>query len=49
LTVPVFSPEVAKALVLQEYEKFNTRRLAEEAEQPDSDFDRVVKDIEGKK
>jgi hypothetical protein len=43
------SAEVAKALVLEEYEKFNTRRLAEEAEQPDSDFDRVVKDIEEKK
>jgi hypothetical protein len=43
------SSEVAKVLVLQEYEKFNTRRLAEEAEQPDSDFDRVAKDIEGKK
>jgi hypothetical protein len=43
------SAEVVKALVFEEYEKFNTRRLAEEAEQPDSDFDRVVKDIEGKK
>jgi hypothetical protein len=43
------SAEVAKTLALQEYDKFYTRRLAEESEQPDSDFDRIVKEIEGKK
>lgn len=42
------STEVAHALALKEYEKFNTRRLAQEAEQPDSDFERVVKQIKGK-
>jgi hypothetical protein len=40
--------EVAKTLVLKEYDKFNTRRLAEESEQPDNDFERVMKEIEGK-
>lgn len=41
------SAEVAKMLALQEYDKFNTRRLTEESEQPDNDFERVVKEIEG--
>lgn len=43
------SAEVSKTLALQEYEAFNTRRLTEESEQPDIDFERVVKEIEGKK
>lgn len=42
------SAEIAKTLVLREYDKYNTRRLTETAEQPDSDFERVVKEIEGK-
>jgi hypothetical protein len=42
------STEVAKALALEEHDKFNTRRLTEESGQPDSDFERVVKEIEGK-
>jgi hypothetical protein len=42
------STEVAKALALEEHDKFNTRRLTEEPGQPDSDFERVVKEIEGK-
>jgi hypothetical protein len=37
------SAEVAKALVLSEYEKYNTARLEREASQPDEDFDRAVK------
>lgn len=40
------SAEVAKRLALDEYDKFNTRRLAQEAEQPDSDFERIIKQIE---
>lgn len=43
------SAEVAKRLALDEYDKFNTRRLAQEAEQPDSDFERIIKQIEWKK
>jgi hypothetical protein len=40
------SAEVAKRLALDEYDKFNTRRLAQEAEQPDTDFERIIKQIE---
>lgn len=43
------STEVAKALAFQEYEKFSTRRLGDEAEQADSDFERAVKMVEGKR
>ncbi|MCP5109053.1 MAG: virulence RhuM family protein [bacterium] len=42
------SAEVAKTLALQGYNTFNTRRLTEESEQPDSDFERVVKEFQGK-
>ena len=38
--------EVAKQLALEEYEKFRVRRLAEEAEIEDGEFERVVKKIE---
>lgn len=37
------SAEVAKALALSEYGKYNTARLEREASQPDEDFDKVVK------
>lgn len=37
------SSEVAKALALSEYEKYNTARLERETNQPDEDFDRAVK------
>jgi len=37
------SAEVAKALALSEYEKYNTARLQREAGEPDQDFDKVVK------
>ncbi len=43
------SADVGKTLALQVYDKYNTRRLTEESEQPDGDFERVVKEIEGKK
>jgi hypothetical protein len=39
------SAEVAKALALEEYEKFNQQRLAAEAEAPDPDFDAIVKKL----
>jgi len=39
------SAEVAKALALSEYEKYNTARLEQEASQPDEDFDRAVKTL----
>ena len=39
------SAEVAKALALSEFEKYNTARLEREASQPDEDFDKVVKKI----
>lgn len=38
--------EVAKQLALEEYEKFRVRRVAEEAEIEDGEFERVVKKIE---
>jgi len=44
------STEIAHQLAFDEYEKFNQRRLAEEAETPDDDFDHVAKQLEqGKK
>ena len=39
------SAEVAKALALSEYEKYNTARLEREASQSDEDFFRVVKQL----
>lgn len=42
------SAEVAKALALSEYEKYNVARLEREAGEPDQDFDRVVKRLKGK-
>jgi hypothetical protein len=38
--------EVAKQLALEEYEKFRVRRVTEEAEIEDGEFERVVKKIE---
>jgi hypothetical protein len=43
------SMEVAQRLALEEYEKFSTRRLAEESLLPDTDFEPVRKQIEGKR
>lgn len=43
------SMEVASQLALGEYEKFNRRRLAEEAVRDDEEFERLAKRIEGKK
>lgn len=42
------SAEVAKALALSEYEKYNTARLEWEASQPDDDFEQVVRKLKGK-
>lgn len=42
------SAEVAKALALSEYEKYNTARLEREASQSDEDFDKVVKRLKVK-
>jgi len=39
------SAEVAKALALSEYEKYNATRLEREASQSDEDFDRAVKTL----
>ena len=35
--------EVARALAVEEYERFTQRRLAEEAARADEEFDEVVK------
>jgi hypothetical protein len=43
------SMEVAQRLALEEYDKFSNRRLAEEALLPDTDFEPVRKQIEGKR
>jgi hypothetical protein len=43
------SMEVAQRLALEEYDKFSTRRLAEESFLPDTDFEPVRKLIEHKK
>jgi len=40
--------EVAKALAFSEYEKHNTTRLEREGDQPDEDFDKVVRILKGK-
>ncbi|HOZ39125.1 MAG TPA: hypothetical protein PLH64_10320 [Anaerolineaceae bacterium] len=42
------SAEVAKTLALTEYEKYNTARLEREADQPDEDFEQVVRKLKGK-
>jgi hypothetical protein len=42
------SQEVAQRLAEDEYEKFNTRRLQSEAEEPDEDFDQVYRKLEDK-
>jgi hypothetical protein len=42
------SMDVAKAIALEEYSKFDQNRLAIEAEQDDEEFDKVAKDIESK-
>lgn len=41
------SAEVAKALALSEYGKYNIARLKREANQPDEDFERVVRKLKG--
>jgi len=43
------SAEIAKALALSEYEKYNTARLEREASQPDEDFFRFVKQLRRRK
>jgi len=43
------SNEVAQKLALDEYEKFNIKRLQEEAFLPDKDFEEVVRMLEDKK
>ena len=43
------SNEVAQKLALDEYEKFNIKRLQEEASLPDKDFEEVVRMLEDKK
>lgn len=40
--------EVAQSLALKQYEEFSQRRLKEEANTPDVDFERAVKGIEAK-
>jgi hypothetical protein len=53
-TVPGFenpgsvSHEVAQKLALAEYDKFNAKRLKEEAALPDKDFEEVVRMIKEK-
>jgi hypothetical protein len=43
------SMEIAQQLALEQYEKFTSRRITEERNEPDPAFDQVVKQIEGKK
>ena len=43
-----FSMEVAKALAVEEFEKFNRRRLAEEATQEDEEFEKIARQLERK-
>ena len=40
--------EVAKALALEEFEKFNRRRLAEEATQEEEEFEKIARQLERK-
>ena len=42
------SMEVAKALALEEFEKFNRRRLAEEATQEEEEFEKIARQLERK-
>jgi hypothetical protein len=42
------SMEVARALAQSEYEKFSARRIAEESEAPDPEFEQAAKQIEKK-
>jgi len=42
------SMEVARTLALEEYEKFNRKRLTEEAVQADKEFESLVKKVERK-
>jgi len=42
------SMDVAKALALEEYEKFNRRRLAEEATQEEEEFEKIARQLERK-
>jgi hypothetical protein len=42
------SMEVAQALALEEYEKFSARRIAEESEAPDPEFEQAARQIERK-
>ena len=40
------SMEIAKQLAVKEYEKFSRRRLAEESETEDKDFEKIAKQLE---
>jgi hypothetical protein len=42
------SMEIARALALEEYEKFSGRRIAEESTGPDTEFELAVKQVEQK-
>ena len=42
------SMEIAQQLARGEYEKFSSRRIAEESAEPDPAFDQVAKQIERK-
>lgn len=42
------SAEVAKALALSEYEKYNAARLEREVDQADKDFDNVLRKLKPK-
>jgi len=42
------SAEVAKALALSEYEKYNTARLEREVDQADKDFDNAIRKLKPK-
>jgi len=41
--------EIARSLALEEYDKFSTRRIAEDAVIPDTEFEEISKQIERKK
>jgi hypothetical protein len=40
--------EIAKALALEEYEKFNRRRLVEEAAKEEEEFEKIARQLERK-
>jgi len=42
------SMEIAKQLAIKEYDKFSRRRLTEEAEAEDRDFEQTAKQLESK-